>query len=82
LHAWRKQFHAAAPALPGLGFDEQFGRMWDYYLAFCEGAFIERHISDFQLVFTRNHNPAPLMDEPWADSDSQPSNAPGEAISI
>ena len=82
LNAWRKRFHAAAPALPSLGFDEQFVRMWDYYLAYCEGAFLERHISDFQIVFTKNHNPAPLMDEPWAELDSQPSGVPAETISI
>jgi cyclopropane-fatty-acyl-phospholipid synthase len=82
LNAWRKRFHAAAPTLPSLGFDEQFVRMWDYYLAYCEGAFLERHISDLQIVFTKNHNPAPLMGEPWAEQDSQPSGAPAETLSV
>jgi len=39
--------------------------MWDYYLGFCEGAFLERHISDFQLLVTKNYNPRPLFQEPW-----------------
>ena len=82
LNAWRKRFHEAAPALPCLGFDEQFVRMWDYYLAYCEGAFLERHISDFQIVFTKNHNPERLIDEPWAEQDSRPSGVPAEAVAI
>ena len=27
--------------------------MWDYYLAYCEGAFHERYISDVQLVLSK-----------------------------
>jgi cyclopropane-fatty-acyl-phospholipid synthase len=46
-----------------LGFDEPFCRMWDYYLAFCEGAFRERHISDVQLMLTKNNSPATLFGE-------------------
>ena len=49
-----------------LGFDDRFLRMWDYYLAFCEGAFLERHISDFPLLLTKNYNPCSLFQEPWA----------------
>jgi cyclopropane-fatty-acyl-phospholipid synthase len=48
-----------------LGFDERFCRMWDYYLAYCEGAFRERHIGDVQLMLTKNSNPAMLHGEPW-----------------
>jgi cyclopropane-fatty-acyl-phospholipid synthase len=65
LHAWRKNFHDAASELPRLGFSKEFIRLWDYYLGYCEGAFLERHIGDFQLLLTRNHNSAGLMDEPW-----------------
>ena len=66
LAAWRERFHAALPAVRNLGFDDRFIRMWDYYLAYCEGAFLERHIGDFQLVLTKNHNPGVLYQEPWA----------------
>ena len=68
LNAWRKRFHKAVPLLPGLGFDEMFLRMWSYYLTFCEAAFLERHIGDFQLLLTKNRNLEPLMDEPWRRS--------------
>jgi cyclopropane-fatty-acyl-phospholipid synthase len=39
LAEWRKRFHAAWPEIEGLGFDTRFRRMWDYYLAYCEGGF-------------------------------------------
>jgi cyclopropane-fatty-acyl-phospholipid synthase len=39
LAEWRKRFHAAWPAIEQQGFDARFRRMWDYYLAYCEGGF-------------------------------------------
>jgi cyclopropane-fatty-acyl-phospholipid synthase len=34
-----------------LGFDENFIRMWDFYLCYCEGGFKEGVISDVHLLF-------------------------------
>jgi cyclopropane-fatty-acyl-phospholipid synthase len=65
LAAWRERFLARIAEVKALGFDDRFIRMWDYYLAFCEGAFLERHISDFQLLLTKNYNPRPMFQEPW-----------------
>ena len=65
LAAWRERFLARIAEVKALGFDDRFIRMWDYYLAFCEGAFLERHISDFQLLLTKNYNPRSLFQEPW-----------------
>jgi cyclopropane-fatty-acyl-phospholipid synthase len=65
LAAWRERFLRSIPEVRALGFDDRFIRMWDYYLAYCEGAFLERHIGDFQLLLTKNHNPRPLLQEPW-----------------
>jgi cyclopropane-fatty-acyl-phospholipid synthase len=65
LAAWRERFHDSIGEVKALGFDDRFVRMWDYYLAFCEGAFRERHISDFQLLLTKNYNPRPLFQQPW-----------------
>jgi cyclopropane-fatty-acyl-phospholipid synthase len=39
LAEWRERFHAAWPEIERLGFDARFRRMWDYYLAYCEGGF-------------------------------------------
>ena len=38
--------------------------MWDYYLAYCEGAFHERYISDVQLVLTKVTSEVHLLNEP------------------
>jgi hypothetical protein len=38
--------------------------MWDYYLAYCEGAFRERYISDVQLVLGKVTSEIQLMNEP------------------
>ena len=65
LAEWRRRFHESIDEVRALGFDEAFCRMWDYYLAYCEGAFRERHISDVQLMLTKNSNPAILHGEPW-----------------
>lgn len=65
LEAWRERFRDALDEVGLLGFDERFCRMWDYYFAYCEGAFLERHIGDVQLVLTKNHNPELLFGEPW-----------------
>jgi cyclopropane-fatty-acyl-phospholipid synthase len=65
LAEWRRRFHESIAEVRALGFDEAFCRMWDYYLAYCEGAFRERHISDVQLMLTKNANPEILYGEPW-----------------
>jgi len=68
LAEWRRRFHASAYEVRQLGFDDAFCRMWDYYLAYCEGAFRERHISDVQVMLTKNANQAILFGEPWGSS--------------
>lgn len=67
LHLWRRRFHAALPAVRARGFDERFVRMWDFYLATCEAAFLERHTGVFQLVLSKNATRGRLFNEPWAD---------------
>jgi cyclopropane-fatty-acyl-phospholipid synthase len=67
LAEWRKRFHSSLDQVRDLGFDDRFIRMWDYYLAYCEGAFLERHIGDFQLLLTKNLSPRKLFGEPWGE---------------
>ncbi len=64
LREWRRRFHAGLESVRSLGFDEPFIRMWDYYLAYCEGAFQERYISDVQLTLTKLGNEQKLWGEP------------------
>ena len=51
LRAWRTRFDAQADAVKSLGFDERFRRMWRFYFCYCEGGFLERAISDVQMLF-------------------------------
>jgi cyclopropane-fatty-acyl-phospholipid synthase len=53
LARWRTQLHAMWDDLPWLGISEEFGRLWDFYLAYCEAAFRERHVSVVQIVMAR-----------------------------
>jgi hypothetical protein len=71
LAAWQRRFHDSADEVRALGFDDRFIRMWDNYLAYCEGAFLERHIGDFQLLPTKNHSPRKLFGEPWGEKGGE-----------
>ncbi len=50
LNMWRSNFFAAIEEVRDQGFSEEFIRMWDFYLCYCEGGFLERSISDVHLV--------------------------------
>lgn len=54
LHSWRERFLAQLDAVRALGFDDEFIRMWDFYLCYCEGGFKEGVISDVHLLFEAN----------------------------
>jgi cyclopropane-fatty-acyl-phospholipid synthase len=41
-------------AVRAQGFDEAFLRMWEFYLCYCEGGFLERSIGDVQLLLSRS----------------------------
>jgi cyclopropane-fatty-acyl-phospholipid synthase len=51
LRCWRENFFAQIEQVRQLGYPEPFIRMWEFYLCYCEGAFLERAISDLQLVY-------------------------------
>jgi cyclopropane-fatty-acyl-phospholipid synthase len=53
LRAWHERFEASREDVRALGFDERFHRMWRFYLAYCEGGFLERATSAVQLVFAK-----------------------------
>ncbi len=56
LKAWRERFMAKLPQVRGQGFDERFIRMWEFYLAYCEGGFRERSIGVAHLLMARPGN--------------------------
>jgi cyclopropane-fatty-acyl-phospholipid synthase len=55
---WRSAVRERSDEVAGLGFDDRFRRLWDMYLSYCEAAFLERHVSDVQLVL---HKPRASM---------------------
>ena len=66
LAAWRQRFHTRSEAVRALGFDASFQRLWDYYLASCEGAFRERYIGVVQILLAKRNTQRPLLQEPWS----------------
>ncbi|WP_250622956.1 SAM-dependent methyltransferase [Pinirhizobacter soli] len=53
LKAWRERFMAHLPQVRAQGFDERFIRMWEFYLAYCEGGFRERSIGVAHLLLAK-----------------------------
>jgi cyclopropane-fatty-acyl-phospholipid synthase len=52
LKQWRDSFLRAWGTIEPLGFDDRFRRMWEMYLAYCEGGFRARtiNVGQFKLV--------------------------------
>lgn len=61
---WRERFFQKSGELQKLGFDERFQRMWDFYLAWCEGAFRERYINVAHLLLAKKGTARPLLGDP------------------
>jgi cyclopropane-fatty-acyl-phospholipid synthase len=48
--AWQEKFNHAWESLEAMGYDDRFRRLWNFYLAYCRGGFMERTISVVHLV--------------------------------
>ena len=53
LRIWRNRFIDHWPEIAGLGFDNTFRRMWEFYLAYSEAGFRTGYLDDVQLRLTR-----------------------------
>jgi len=53
LRIWRERFGAQASEVAGLGFDEVFTRMWNFYLCYSEAGFRAGYIDVSQLTLAR-----------------------------
>jgi cyclopropane-fatty-acyl-phospholipid synthase len=51
LRRWRENFLRFAGRAADLGYDLRFRRLWELYLAYSEGGFLERRIGDVQALF-------------------------------
>lgn len=62
LRIWHDNFRHAHGALTELGYDDYFLRLWEFYLCYCEGGFLERTIGTAQLLLAKPcAMPQPLL---------------------
>jgi cyclopropane-fatty-acyl-phospholipid synthase len=61
LKAWRERFMSRLTQVRAQGFDERFIRMWEFYLAYCEGGFRERSIGVAHLLMAKPGNRRPAL---------------------
>jgi cyclopropane-fatty-acyl-phospholipid synthase len=73
LSDWRLRLEDRWSDARALGFDDGFLRMWRFYFAYCEAGFLERRVSDVQLVLARSGWRGDLG-PPW--NVAQPTNDP------
>lgn len=74
LALWRARFFAREGDVRAMGYDDRFVRMWDYYLAYCEGAFRARHVGVVQALYlkpARRARPGSAAPEPALDTSPQ-----------
>jgi len=53
---WRKNVKANQAGIKALGYSDTFLSMWDYYLCYCEGGFMERSIGTVQMLLVKPDN--------------------------
>jgi cyclopropane-fatty-acyl-phospholipid synthase len=56
LQRWRRRFMSRLEAVRACGYPEEFIRMWEYYLCYCEGGFRERAIGTVQVLLGKPLN--------------------------
>ncbi|MGB1125517.1 MAG: class I SAM-dependent methyltransferase [Phycisphaeraceae bacterium] len=65
LNHWAANLHANRERVMARGYPKELLRLWDFYLAYCEGGFIERNIGLAQIEVRRaGCNDTPLALEP------------------
>jgi cyclopropane-fatty-acyl-phospholipid synthase len=55
LRCWRENFLGQFERVRALGYDARFQRMWELYLAYCEGGFGGGRITNVQLLLAKPH---------------------------
>ena len=53
LRHWHDRFFAQIDKVRKLGYSSEFIRMWQFYLCYCESAFMERAIGTVQMLIMR-----------------------------
>jgi len=55
LKLWRESFLAQREQVLALGFDQRFMHIWEFYLCYCEAAFMEDNIDVLQYTLQKPH---------------------------
>jgi len=53
LNHWNERFFGKIDQIRSMGYPDSFVRMWEYYLCYCEAAFLERAIGTVQMLMMR-----------------------------
>ncbi|MBC3764426.1 SAM-dependent methyltransferase [Neptunicella marina] len=53
LACWEQAFHVNRDKIKALGFNDEFMRMWHFYLAYCQGGFNQRSIGVSHVLMAR-----------------------------
>ena len=64
LRCWRENFLTQLERVRALGYDGRFQRLWELYLAYCEGGFDARRIGTVQLLLAKPRyagRPRPIL---------------------
>ncbi len=56
LRMWRESFFANIQSVRKLGYSEEFIKMWEFYLCYCEGGFAERALGDVHVLLAKPEN--------------------------
>jgi len=56
LRTWRERFFRNLGKVRELGYPDSFVRLWEYYLCYCEGGFLERQLGTVQMLLTKPGN--------------------------
>ena len=61
LRMWRENFFANIEQVRKLNYSEEFIKMWEFYLCYCEGGFEERALGDVHLLLAKPENRRPAL---------------------
>jgi len=61
LRMWRENFFANIAKVRALGYSEEFIKMWEFYLCYCEGGFEERALGNVHLLLAKPDNRRPVL---------------------
>ena len=56
LMQWKNSFFNRLEEIKSLGYADEFIRMWDFYLSYSAGGFMERALSDAHFLFVKPEN--------------------------